>query len=209
MKKLFTLVFVISCAGSNYKVQELESYKIVPKGQIGDKTMGLNDKKELILQEEQDASDELRVQEAVNYRWKEDVEYESHMLKWCRTDMSDPRLGGSGIIPPVSEIDNMKTPEDVREEIGINDDGEIKVIRKSYFIDKLKLERRYGKSLQTMLKTIARHREECEYKMNIARRKAGLPGERFSGHFGGPNENTLDDAFRINKERQVRPVVSN
>lgn len=202
MKKLLILIVMLNaCVSSNYKVKELEGTKLTVKGQIGDKTLGLNDKKELVLQEENDAADELRIQEAVNYKWAEEVAHEAYMLKWCRTDLSDSRLGGEGVIPPVAEVDNMKSPEETREEIGITEDGDIKVVKKSYFVDKLKLERKYGRSLQSMLKVLTRHREECEYKMGVARRNAGLPSARYNGALGGPNENSLDDAFII-RDRQ-------
>lgn len=211
MKTLIVIasMFMTSCLSSNYKVKELENTRIITKGQVGERTLGLNDKQELILQEERDAADELRIQEHVNLKWSDEVSHEAYMLKWCRQDLSDPRLGGEGVIPALQEIDGMKSPDEVREEIGITEDGEVKVVKKAYFVDKLKLERKYEKSLKSMLKTIVRHREECEYKMGIARRKMGLPSSRFNGALGGPNENDLDDAFRILKERQDKGLVTN
>lgn len=211
MKTLIVIasMFMVSCVSSNYKVKELENTRIIAKGQVGERTLGLNDKQELVLQEERDAADELRIQETVNFKWADDVAHEAHMLKWCRQDLSDPRLGGEGVIPALQEIDGMKSPEEVKEEIGITNDGDVKVVKKSYFVDKLKLERKYEKSLKSMLKTLTRHREECEYKMGIARRKVGLPSNRFNGALGGPNENHLDDAFRILKEHQEKGLVNN
>lgn len=207
MKTLLTIIvsmFVISCV-SEYKVKEIDN-KLEVKGHVGDRTLGLNDKKEIILQEESAAEDELRIQQTVNLRLQDDYDHEAHMLKACRTDLSDPRLGGNGEIPLINEVDQMKAPEVIREEIGITNDGEIKVVKKSYFIDKLKLERKYDTSLRKMTHVVKRHREECEYKMGMARRKAGLPSARYQGegYFKDGcwvqtkiNENTLDDAFEI------------
>jgi len=199
-------MFLTGCFSTGYEVKKVETV-IDVKGQVGDKKVGLNDKKEIILQEEVDASDELRIQQNVNLKLRDEYDHEAFMLKQCRTDVSDLRLGGSGEIPPIAEVDDMKSPETVREEIGITDSGELKVVRKSYFTDQLKLERKYDSSLRKMKKLIVRHREECEYKMAIARRKSGLPSSRYDGkgYFTGggiwvqtvPHEQSLDDAFEI------------
>lgn len=212
MKNLLIViaVFLNGCA-TGYKVEKIET-GITPKGQVGSKTLGLNSSNELILQEEQTAADELRIQEAVNMHLLQGYEQDAFDLKRCRTEVSDPRLGGSGVIPPIDEIDSMKTPETVKEEIGLTSDGEVKIVRKSYFTDKLKLERSYERSLRKMISVVSRHKEECEYKMAIARRAAGLPSQRFKGegYFtnGGvfvqtnQNENSLDDAFEIAEKRK-------
>jgi hypothetical protein len=212
MKNLLIViaVFLNGCA-TGYKVEKIDA-SITPKGQIGSKTLGLNGNNELILQEEQTAADELRIQEAVNMHLLMGYEQDAFDLKRCRTEVSDPRLGGSGVIPPIDEIDSMKTPETVKEEIGLTSDGEVKIVRKSYFTDKLKLERSYERSLRKMISVVSRHKEECEYKMAIARRAAGLPSSRFQGegYFtnGGvfvqtnQNENSLDDAFEIAAKRK-------
>jgi hypothetical protein len=214
MKTLVTIIFsmfVVGCV-SEYKVKEIDT-KLEVKGSVGEKKLGLNDKKELILQEETSAEDELRVQQAVNFKLQEEYDREAFMLKSCRTDVSDPRLGGSGEIPPISEVDQLKPLEEVKEAIGITDEGDIKVVKKSYFVDKLKLERKYDSTLRKMTKVIKRHKEECEYKMAIARRKSGLPSERYQGegYFQDGawvqtrvNENSLDDAFVIQSRERAK-----
>lgn len=211
MKNLLIVIAVLlnGCA-TGYKVEKID-LSITPKGQVGNKILGLNSSNELILQEEQSAADELRIQEAVNMQLLSGFEQEAFDLKRCRTEVSDPRLGGSGIIPQISEVDGMKTPETIKEEMGLTGDGEVKIVRKSFYTDKLKLERSYEKSLRKMTSVIARHKEECEYKMAIARRAAGLPSARFQGegYFtnGGvfvqtnQNENSLDDAFEISAKK--------
>ena len=215
MKTLTTILFAmltVSCA-TDYKVKPVENH-IEIKGQVGNRMVGLNDKKELIMQEENDASDELRIQEHVNLKLDDELQYEAHQLKTCRTDVSDPRLGGNGLIPEVPEIDGMKSTEEVKEEIGITNDGDIKVVKKSYFIEKLKLERKYERSLRSMIKVVSRHKEECEYKMGMARREHGLPSTRYQGegYFkdgvfvqNKPNEASLDDAFEIQAKQKPTP----
>jgi hypothetical protein len=105
----------------------------------------------------------------------------------------------------------MRTIEKIKEEIGLDDQGELKVVKKSYFLDRLKIERRYEASLKKTTKFLARQRQECEYDMGVARRKAGLPTERYQGHGFykdgvwiqvAPHENGLDDAFAIQAKQK-------
>jgi hypothetical protein len=181
------------CA-SAHKVRDLsDDMRIAEsKGSAGMATVGLNEKREIVVQEETQASTELSIQKNVNLHWLTELEHEGYMLKWCRRDMADPRLGGNGSLPADPEVDNLKDPEQIREEIGLDDSGHLKVVKQTYFLDQLKRERAYGSALQKMLKVIKRHREECDFAMGQARTKAGLPSTRYSGE---RLENGLDAAF--------------
>jgi len=204
------LFLMLACSTNRHEVKNLET-NLETKGQVGDRTVGITSDNELILQEERTAADELRIQESINEQLLGSYETERFELKRCRVDISDPRLGGNGVIPPISEIDRMKAPETVREEIGLAEDGQVKVVKKSYYKDKLQLERAYQKSLAKMIDITARHKEECEYKMGQARRAVGLPSQRYTGNGYFTNgdvwiqgqrvENSLDDAFEF-KARQ-------
>jgi hypothetical protein len=219
MKNLIMIVFLMQgCFTSNpNKVQNIDTL-IQPKGQVGSQVVGLNDKDEIIMQEEQNAADELRIQKAVNLKYQDELDRVAFDLNRCRKDMSDPRLGGKGVLPEAVEVDGIKIAEDIKEAIGLTENGELKVVRKTYFIEQLKIERKFGASLERMNKIISRQNKECEYAMGIARRKAGLPSERYqgSGYFSHgvwvqtvPNENSLDDAFRIQAEHKAYVADTN
>jgi hypothetical protein len=204
------IVFATGCATNPYKVKEIDT-KIESKGRVGDSTLGLNDKKEAILQEEVSASDELVIQENVNMKIQEDLENENFKLKECRMDLADPRLGGRGDIPAIPEVDNLKPADDIKEEMGLTDQGDLKITKKTYFVDKLKSSRKYETTLRKMVKVTKKYREECEFKMGIARRNAGLPSQRYQGEgfFQNgvwvqtkDNERTLDDGFRIRAQEK-------
>lgn len=207
MKKIIVIGFLMqSCFTANpNKVQNIETM-IQPKGQVGEQVIGINDKNELIMQQEQSAADELRIQKAGNLKLEDELGRTAFELKRCRKDMSDPRLGGNGVMPETLELDGMKITQDIKEIIGLTENGELKVVKKTYFLEQLKIERRYTSSLERMNKIISRQNEECEYAMGVARRNAGLPSERYQGrgYYSHrdwvqtvPNENSLDDAFRI------------
>jgi hypothetical protein len=200
MKTLTTILFAmltVSCA-TGYKVQSIET-SLQAKGQVNGRTVGLNDKKEIILQEEVQADDEMRIILIVNDKFEFDLGYEIHMVNRCRKELSDPRLGGNGELPTLSKMDGLKTPEQIKEEIGITDEGDIKVVKKTYFIDALKAQKRYKITLEKMIVLSKEQREECEYKMGNARMKAGLPSARFEGDV---YERSLDEAFEIQARRK-------
>jgi len=200
MKTLTTILFAmlsVSCA-TGYKVQSIET-SLQAKGQVSGRTVGLNDKKEIILQEEVQADDEMRILMVVNDKFEFELGHEIHMVNRCRKELSDPRLGGNGELPTLSKMDGLKTPEQIKEEVGITDEGDIKVVKKTYFVDALKSQKRYSVTLEKMIALSKEQREECEYKMGNARMKAGLPSARFEGDVF---ERSLDEAFEIQAQRK-------
>jgi hypothetical protein len=191
---IFILSVIAASCASPYKANDLsDNMKISElKGNTSQGVVGLNEKKEIVVQEEISADTELQVQRNVNLHWLETLEHEAYFVKWCRRDLADPRLGGYGELPADPEIDNIRTPEQVREEMGLDDDGNLKIVKQSYFADKLKKERAYGEAMQKMITLFKRHRDECEWKMGQARAKAGLPSTRYIEE---RLENGLDTAF--------------
>lgn len=207
------LAVMNGCASSNpNEVKEIDSH-IEAKESVGDQKVGLNDKKEIILQKESTAGDELRVQQAVNLKLQDELNRERHLLKSCRTDMTDPRLGGDGHMPEIPDVDNLKDENEVREEFGLDKDGAIKFVKREQYLERLNAERKYEKSLRKMVKLFVNHREDCEQRMIQARNKAGLPGKRIDaqGYYANgvwvetrKGERSLDDAFEISAEERQK-----
>lgn len=207
MKKLILLSLVLAgCASNSKSVKELDT-KLEAKGAVLDGTLGLNDKQEPIIQIEKPAENELRNTIWQNNELESQLNHETAYLSWCREDLADPRLGGSGDVIEIPEIDNMKPATDLKSEMGLVG-GRLVVLSKESFIERLDSEKRYQTSLETMLKTVKKIRKKCERDMGMARRKAGLPSNRYQGQITvtpegkvgqvlAPHENNLDDAFKI------------
>ena len=109
-------------------------------------------------------------------------------------------------ISSIPEVDGMKESTEVREKLGLNADGDFKIVKERKFNDVLRQERKYEKSLKNMIKVVSQHREECEQTMGEARVKVGLSPERYqgSGYFSngvwiesGKAEKSLSDAFEV------------
>ena len=200
------LLVATSCSSTKYVAKKIDT-TIDVKGKVDDGYIGLNKKGQAIIQEETEADDELRTQQWENSRLENQLYTDSDRLKRCRNDLSDPRLGGSGSVSPVPSIDDIKSPAELKEEFGIDSEGRLKVVKRSFFVEKLRAERKYARSLKKLIKQVKKHRVECERKMGYARRKQGLPAGRYKaeGHYDArgnwkmtrKGEQTLDDAFEI------------
>ena len=69
-----------------------------------------------------------------------------------------------------------------------------------------------------MIKEVKKTRAVCERKMGVARIKAGLPSKRYQGKpvitptgkvdkMIAPNENSLDDAFKIKEQEDKQGLT--
>ena len=210
MKSLVAMVvmfFAVSCVTTEGTVEEIDT-DLESKGQVGLSKVGVNDDGQAIIQTETAADDELRIQQWKNKQLEDDLNDHHFQLKRCREDSADPRLGGSGELTEIPDVDGMKSAKEIKEDIGIDkNDGSLKVVKKELYTKRLASERKFETSLNGMLKTMKTYREACERKMRQARVKAGLPGERYKpqGYVSSSGawvesrkgENSLDDAFEI------------
>ncbi len=200
----FTMIILSGCS-SAYKVKDIDN-TIEAKGTVQGQVLGLDSDHRAILQEENSAADELEVQIWRNEKLEDDYAYEFTLLKQCRKDLQDPRLGGSGNLDRLPAAIS-KTPVKMREEFGLIGD-DLQIVKREFYIDRLKVERLYATSLSKVLVEVRYTRESCEVKMGHARIKAGLPFKRYQGKSvinskGNvestvkEHEHSLDDAFRI------------
>jgi hypothetical protein len=200
------LILLTSCASNSESVKTVNT-DLKVKGHVGSAKLGLDSENVAILQEEKQAQDELNIQEAVNMRLRDEVNHYHGELKECLSNLADKRLGGNGKIPELPDIDNLQPETDTTEEFGQTEDGSLKVVRKSSFIQKLKNARAYDKSLRAMTKVLTKQNDQCQMNLEIARNKAGLPGKKAQaqGYFNEKGkwvetkkgESNLNDAFEI------------
>lgn len=205
---MILMMLMLSACASSEKVREIDT-TIDPKGQVLNGTVGLNDKGEAIIQKQNAADNELRGLIWQNNQLETELNSQAYMLQWCREDIADPRLGGTGDVVDIPEIDNMKPATDLKHELGLVG-GNLVVVSKESFTQRLQAEQTYQTSLEKMVTQVKKIRTKCERDMGMARRKAGLPSLRYQGQIKvtpqgtvgeviAPHENNLDDAFKIKK----------
>ncbi len=203
---LVTAVMAICACSSKYVAKDVES-KMDVRGNVDGAEIGLDGKKQIIIQKQATIEAELKQQQFRNYELERKLTASRDELNQCRTELADSRLGGSGKVTEIPDVDQMKTAGDVKEETGITENGELKVVKREFYADRLASERRYEQTMSDMLRTVTKFNQTCQREMGFARVKAGLPSERYQpiGHFAPDGkwalerkgEKTLDDAFEI------------
>ena len=199
------LLSIVSCATDKNVPQILET-ALETKGETEEGKIGINKEGQVIIQEETDVTVRLRLKKFANQNLEDRLEQDHHMLKRCREDISDPRLGGNGAMSPLPGIDNLKSVSQAKEEFGLDEEGNLKFVSKEFYLERLEREQRYTKSLRKMIRIVRSNLDDCERSMASARVKHGLPAKRFQGegffdHRGKwvqteDHEHSLDDAFK-------------
>jgi hypothetical protein len=193
------------CASKKYGDEKLDTKLETSDKKTSDK-FGFDKERNLVLQEKTAATDELITQTHVNEELQSKLQHEFQQLKRCRMDLADVRLGGTGEMAPLPEIDGIKNDPSFKETVGVDESGELVFIRQEKFEDKLKGEKSAEKTIRRLTKVVVNNREQCELRMRKARVEKGLPAERTQAvtrYEGGqviiiqPAERNLDDAFQF------------
>jgi len=214
MKSIILSLFLFSipaCQTTPNQVQELKTEQLDVKGQTstGGK-IAINEKRQVIIVQEDSVTDDLAVQDLINTQLMDRVLREHWSLKQCRTSLSDTRLGGSGDLQPMPDVASVLKPRDVQEEMGVDENGDLKIVRKEFLNHRLAAMKSNTKTMEKMISTLTPMVEECERRLGNARLDHGLPSERFvaQGYFtaGGTwvetrhAEHSLSDGYEISAE---------
>ncbi len=83
-----------------------------------------------------------------NNKIEEELSTDYNELKRCREELADERLGGDGKVTDPLEFDDLKTVTDVRESFGRDANGELRVVKRTDFKEKLEAEKAYESKLR-------------------------------------------------------------
>lgn len=193
------------CASNPNKAKDIDT-KLDTKGNYQGSKIGLNENKEVVVQTETAADDELRQLSWRNYDLEKKIAASSDHLTRCRNEVADPRLGGSGQVTEIPEVDSLKPMSSVKEELGLTETGGLAVVKKEMYAEILKSQRKYEESLRLTSKTVEKAKNDCDREMGYVRVKHGLPAQRYAakGYYQNGRyvqsrapEHNLDEAFAI------------
>lgn len=214
MKKLILIALVVSGCSSVPKAKEQVQTNLHVKGSTNLGVIGIDKDGEVLVQEEVDAEIALRDVRWRVYDLERKIASDREYLERCRVEMADPRLGGSGQVTEIPEIDAQNVSQ-TTESFGQNEQQALVLVKKEKFTDRLVRERKYESSLSALSKTVEKHLKTCEREYGYVRVKHGLPAQRFTGQgfyeAGGKyvqtreSEKSLDDAFRL---AGIKPMVA-
>lgn len=206
------ILILSSCASNPNKAKDVDT-KLDQKGSYQGSKIGLNENKEVVVQTETAADDELRQLSWRNYDHEKKIAASTDQLSRCRNEIADPRLGGNGQVTEIPEVDSLKPMASVKEELGITESGNLAVIKKEMYAEMLKSHRKYEESLRLSSKTIEKAKSACEREMGYVRVKHGLPAQRYAakGYYANGRyiqtrapEHSLDEAFAIASKEAVK-----
>ena len=132
-KHIFTVFLLASLLACTSSEQVKDINTDLEKGQVGRSKLGVNDDNEAILQTETDADKELQAQIWANDSLESKLQHYTLEFEDCRLYLADPRLGGTGEIKDLPEVGDFKVDTNTKEEIGVDKDGNYKVVRKKVF----------------------------------------------------------------------------
>jgi len=216
LKMLPVVVFVMACSSDKNIAKRIDDSDVKVKDKIdNNSSVVVNKKDEVLVKNEVSASGELRKIQFANSKLEADLNVEKSALERCRIDIADERLGGNGQIAEIPAVDNLKNSEDVKQELGITEAGEVKLVSQEFYMQRLDSEKKYGKTLKETVALVKKHRMECESKMGALRVKNGIPAKRYEakGKYDSKGnwimeraaEQNLDDAYDLmNKEKSAQ-----
>jgi hypothetical protein len=210
MKRVLLLTALLATACSNHKIKPVDEPLDV-KGKMGDTEIGMNKDDQAVVQDQVAVEDEIRTMTWKNYEAERKIKQNRDDLVQCRSDLADPRLGGTKKLDPIPELAMKEDHGKQEEKIGLTQNGRIKVVKKQFLDEKIEKQRNWAESLQRVGGEIEQQRVDCERDLGYKRTEHGLPSERYPaiGYYGPqgnfivtrPAERTLDDAFRILAEQ--------
>jgi hypothetical protein len=207
---VLALLLVNACSSNPLnKAKDLNEEPLDKKGEFKGATIGVAENRDVVIRQESSAESELRKLAAEAYELELQLTSDFDALTRCREELADPRLGGSGKVVEIPEIEMIRPIGEVKEEFGITSEGKLSFVKKELFGDRVAGERKYIGTLKEQIKLTSKHKRTCDREMRQARVKAGLPGERYTGKGYYKNgkyiqtrraEQNLDDAFAIQSE---------
>ncbi|MEY3903997.1 MAG: hypothetical protein RL189_3303 [Pseudomonadota bacterium] len=209
---MVALTILSGCASKKYGDEKIQT-QLETSGKNKSDKMGFDKDRNLVIQDKSTATDELIIQKHVNEKLQADLQNEFQLLKRCRTEVADVRLGGNGELAAMPEIDGIKNDPNYKETVGIDESGELVFVRQENFEDRIKAEKQFEKSVRRLSKVVGSNREQCEMRLRKARVEHGLPAERtpaITRYEGGqviivrPAERNLDDAFQFANEAKQK-----
>jgi hypothetical protein len=211
--RVMILIALLSGCTTPGQVHDLETDDFQRKGGAQDGQIGINGSNQVVIRENKAADDELAVTDLVNTHLRDNVEHDLADLKNCENQLNDPRLGGSGRVTQSPDIEKLKSVPEIREDMGLDESGDLRVVQEQSFDERLKAERKFSETLKKMDKVAKQQNEECQAQLVIVREQHGLQGSPYkaSGYFTGDGtwvetqhgEQSLDDAFAISAKAKA------
>ena len=201
------------CSHDEYVMRRIDT-DLHRDSALGREDIGTDRDKRLIIQEELSLKENLEEQQWRNESLETELRSLFTKLEDCHTYLIDPRLGGNSESFDLPKMD-LASSRSKREEIGYDHSGKYKVVRKEYYLDRIRDEETKERQIGKMTETLKSTYKRCKARLLEARVRHGLPGEKYQAVTGKDHdgrlvilrraERNLDDAFEFMREENSRP----
>lgn len=163
------LVFFASvlshCASDdNYEVKKIDT-SLEEHGKSGENSYGLNEDNEAVLQNEKDPGYELMIAKKANQGLFLELERDALALDHCIQEYSRPELGGDGKFKNVDDYEDLRPDYDSTEELGVTEDGKLKLVKKAYLKKQLEQSKTQTKQLRKALSYVQKELRKCQVEL--------------------------------------------
>lgn len=154
-----------SCSTDSEYVPKTIDTEIKEIGKTEDGKYGYNKDGEVIIQNEGDPAYDLMIAKKVNQNLFLELERDSFALDHCVQEYSDPSLRGDGKFKKVDDYESLRPTYDETEELGVNKEGELKVVKRSYLKKQLVEAKSQKKTLKKTLRFVQSELRKCETEL--------------------------------------------
>lgn len=172
---------VLSCTSTPHKVKDLETGELEVQSKGINEDIGINENDQAVIRQNQDARTALQIQRVGNLRLEQELSAENSEYTSCWEQMSSPKMGGDGQVRDLPDPEALKEVVNVKEEVGLDADGQLRVVKEEFLNETLTKEKTYNSRLRAMLKEARKARKECERKLRYKKRRLKMDQQEFGG----------------------------
>lgn len=167
MKKFIPLLLIkallfFSCAHDPDEVKEIDT-RLTEAGTVGKRQIGVDANNRMIVQTQKELDDELRSAVWFNSQMLFEVRYLLFRLKSCFAQKKDQIVSGDFETLDIAVVHEAETKTD-KEDLGINSDGQFRLVTKEGYTKRLAYERDQKKRLVLLKEQVNDQLQRCEYQ---------------------------------------------
>lgn len=153
---------------SEYETKQIDT-SLEQHGKSGDSTYGINENNEAVLQNEKDPGYELMIAKKANQTLFLELERDALALDHCIQEYSSPALGGDGKFKNIEDYEDLRPEYDSSEELGVTEDGKLKLVKKGYLSKQLAQSKEQSKQLRKAIRYVQKELRKCQIELKYAK----------------------------------------
>ncbi len=165
------LIAITACTTESEYVPKKIDTEMEEIGKTEDGKYGYNKEGEVVIQNEKDPAYELMIAKRVNENLFLELERDAYDLDNCIQEYSDPGLSGDGKFKRVEDYESLRPEYASEEEIGVNEEGKLKIVEKGYLQKQLVEAKTQMKTIKKTLHFVQKELRKCRTELKYRKQK--------------------------------------